>query len=361
MSNNEKIIPREYVSPIPIPPGETLKEIIDELDMSQKEVAERLGVTQKHLSFIINGKAEISRDFAEKLEYVLGIDSFFWLDLENEYREALKKISPTKVNQNEEEIAKGSLYAELAKQGFVDPTRKSNEKIVNLRGFFGVSDLNFIPKVNCAFRKANLANENRIALAAWIRIAEIQAQKIETEKFNRKKLLNSIQKIRELTRCESSDFYKELVDLLASCGVALVVANHLKGTGVHGVTFLNNKRNKLIIQLSVRRKYADTFWFTLFHEISHIVSDVTEEFSYINCSEDEEKKMDMLAREILIPNEMYENFINSNKYNNYNYIEEFSKSIGIHPCIVIGRLKYDKYLPYTVLVDKTPKFEIVNR
>lgn len=359
MSN--KIIPREYIAPIPIPPGETLKEIIDELNMSQKELAERLGVTPKHLSFVINGKSEISRDFAGKLEYVLGIDSIFWLNLENEYRETLKKINPVRINENEEAITKEVPYAELANQGFVEATRKMSEKIINLRSFFGVSDLNYIPKVNCAFRKANIAKENELALAAWIRIAEIQAQKIETQKFNREKLINSLEEIRALTRCESNTFFAELVELLSSCGVALVVANHLKGTGVHGVTFLNNKRNKLIIQLSVRRKNADTFWFTLFHEISHIVSDDTEEFSYINCSEEEEKQMDILSRRILIPDERYEDFINNYSYNNYLSIESFSKSIGIHPCIVIGRLKYDGYLRYNTFVDRIPKFEIRNR
>ncbi len=360
MSNNEKIIPREYVSPIPIPPGETLKEIIDELDMSQKELAERLGVSTKHLSFIIKGKSEISREFAQKLEYVLGIDSFFWLNLENEYRCALKKMNPIVINENEEEIVKDIPYSELAKQGYVETTRKIDEKIKNLRSFFGVSDLNYIPKVNCAFRKANISNENELSLAAWIRIAEIQSKEIETEKFNRKKLINSLSKIRSLTRYDASVFYTELVELLASCGIALVVANHIKGTGIHGVTFLNNKKNKLIIQLSVRRKYADTFWFTLFHELGHIVIDESEEFSYINCSDEEERKVDLLAKEILIPEERYRDFINKGMYSSYIEIEKFAEMLDIHPCIIIGRLRYDEYLPYNIFVDKIPKFVIKN-
>lgn len=358
MSSDGKIIPREYASPIPIPPGETLKEIIDELDMSQKELAERLGVSTRHLSFIITGKSEISREFAQKLEYVLGIDSFFWVNLENEYRCALKKMNPIGTSENEEVIAKDIPYSELAKQGYVEPTRKIDEKIRNLRSFFGVSDLNYIPKVNCAFRKANIANESELALAAWIRIAEIQAKEIKTDKFNRRKLIKSLEEIRTLTRYDASIFYKKLVDLLASCGIALVVANHIKGTGVQGVTFFNNKKNKLIIQLSVRRKYADTFWFTLFHELGHIVIDETEEFSYINCSEEEEKKVDLLAKEILIPEERYRDFLRKGMYGNYNAIEKFAEVIDIHPCIIIGRLKYDEYLPYNIFVDRIPKFVI---
>lgn len=358
MSNNGKIIPREYVAPIPIPPGETLKEIMDELDMSQKEAAERLGITAKHLSFVVNGKAEISRDLADKLEYVFGIEAIFWLGLENEYREALKKLNPLIFTQEEEEIAKAIPYAELAKAGYINKTKKIAEKIVNLRSFFSVSNLELIPRVNCAFRKANITNENQYALAAWIRIAELQAQKIETERFNRKKLISSLDKIKCLSRSKPEDFYRELVDLMASCGIALVVANHLKGTGVHGVTFLNNKKNKLIIQLSVRRKYADTFWFTLFHEISHIVADESEKFSYISCDEKVEEEMNNIARNILIPEEKYRSFVGMYNYRNYNNICWFAENIGIHPCIVIGRLQYDHYLNYNDFSDKKPQYKI---
>lgn len=360
MSDNQKILPKEYLAPISIPPGETIKEIMDEMNMSQSELAIRLGTSQKHLSQVLNGKAEISRDLANKLEFVLGIESIFWLKLEDEYRESLKKITPPKISDNEELIAKDIPYSELAKQSFVKTTKKIEEKIINLRTFFGVSDLNFIPEVNAAFRKANIINEKKYALAAWIRIAEIQSKEIETEKFNRKKLIRALPRIRQLTQFDPDVFYKELVELLADCGIALVIANHLSGTGVHGVTFLNNKKNKLIIQLSVRRKYADTFWFTLFHEISHIVTDESEKFSYLDCDKETEKMIDKIAKDILIPKERYENFISRCNYNNYIMIQKFAKEIEIHPCIVIGRLQYDHYLSYSTFASYRPKFEISN-
>lgn len=361
MNNNTKIKPKEYVAPVAIAPGETLKDILDEINMSQKELAARLDISEKHLTQVINGKAEISRDLADKLETVLGIDSIFWLNLENEYRETLKKIAPPTLLECEEEIARSIPYAELAKQGFVEATKKVVEKVVNLRNFFGITNLNNIPKVNAAYRKANNIKENKYALASWIRIAEIQSQYIETEKFNRRKLIEAIPRIRELSKDSTGGFLKEVVELLANCGVALVIANHLSGTGVHGVTFLNSKRNKLIIQLSVRGKFADKFWFTLFHEISHIVTDETGKFSYIDCDIDIENEMDRIARDILIPQERYIDFVNNRNINNYSCIEEFAEQINIHPCIVLGRLKYDKYLPYSSFVNKVPKFEIVNK
>ena len=70
-NNNNKVKPKKYKAPIAIPPGETIKEIINELEMSQKELAARLGVSDKHLKQVISGKVEISRSLAEGLETVL--------------------------------------------------------------------------------------------------------------------------------------------------------------------------------------------------------------------------------------------------------------------------------------------------
>lgn len=351
--------PKDYVSPIPIAPGETIKEFLNELEMSQKEFAARLGVSEKHVSQIINGSAEITRTMAEKLESVLGISAIFWLNLENNYQEALKKVNPLNVTQEEEQIARSIPYSELANQKYVSPTKKIKEKIVNLRRFFAVSNLKNIPNINVAYRKANIANESIYALLAWVRIAEINSQKIETKKFNKTKLIKSIPQIRELTIMKDSNFYKELVDLLSSCGIALVVAEHIKGTGVNGVTFLNSKKNKLIIQLSVRGKFADKFWFTLFHELAHIINDETGEFAYIDCDDLEEINADKIARDLLIPPEQYEEFVQRDSFR-YSDIQEFAKFIDIHPCIVIGRLKYDRYLAYNKYVDKIPKFQIIS-
>lgn len=355
---NDKVKPKKRESSTAIPPGATIKMLIDEINMTQKELATRLNISEKHMTQVIKGDAEISRTLADALETVLGIDSIFWLNLENNYREALKKSSKPIIFENEDTIAKEIPYAELAKRGFVEATRKAGERVVNLRRFFAVSDLNNIPKLNVAYKKANTKKDNKYALLAWIRIAELQSQQVKTQKFSRKKLLEAIPFIKEITMRSTENFIYELTDLLAECGIALVLSNHLQGTGVHGVTFLNSKKNKLIIQLSVRRKSADIFWFTLFHELAHIIIDSTGSFEYINCNDEEERLADRIASETLIPSERYDDFINNYNYTNYLQIVDFSKKLTIHPCIVIGRLQYEKLLSYSTFQDKIPKFII---
>jgi HTH-type transcriptional regulator/antitoxin HigA len=76
-----------------VPPGETLKEILDDKGITQAELAVRTGLTEKTVSQIISGNAPISYDTAEKLELSTGVSARFWNSREAQFREALLKIA----------------------------------------------------------------------------------------------------------------------------------------------------------------------------------------------------------------------------------------------------------------------------
>jgi len=73
-------------------PGDTIQEHLDEIMMSQAELAERLGRSIPKLNELIKGKAPLTKDTATKLEYVLDIPAEFWLNLERRYQDELLKI-----------------------------------------------------------------------------------------------------------------------------------------------------------------------------------------------------------------------------------------------------------------------------
>ena len=80
-------VSREFI----IHPGETLKEVLTDKEMSQKDLAERTGVTVKHICTVIEGRKSISVAFAKKLQYALGIEASFWINLQANYdREILE-------------------------------------------------------------------------------------------------------------------------------------------------------------------------------------------------------------------------------------------------------------------------------
>ena len=82
----------QYEPDFVLPPGETLLEILEEQNISQAELAKRMGCLRKTIDEIIKGKTAITPETALQLEYVLGISASFWNNLEKNYRENQSRI-----------------------------------------------------------------------------------------------------------------------------------------------------------------------------------------------------------------------------------------------------------------------------
>lgn len=68
-----------------IHPGEMIKEEIEARGITQKEVAEKMGVSYTVFNEILNGKRPVTTEYALLLEAVLGIDAGIWLRLQADY------------------------------------------------------------------------------------------------------------------------------------------------------------------------------------------------------------------------------------------------------------------------------------
>lgn len=338
------MITNTYNPNIAIHPGKTLEEILDTTEMSQVKLAERTGLTPKTINEIIQGKNSITPETAIKLSSVFGMSIFFWNNLERNYQETLARLKLEKRLEKETLILKKfTCYSELANLNFVEKTVSKKEKIKNLLSFFGVSSLDFINKTqSVAFRKSNKKNISKESLAAWLRIGEIEAQKINTQKFDKNKLLNSIPELRALTRESAKTFIERIIQICSSFGVAVVFTPYFKKTYVDGVTkWLSS--DKALIQLSLRNKRADIFWFSFFHEIGHIIKhgkkDQFIEFESKNyeAGEIKEKEADEFAQKTLISDINFDKFFKNRDFSQ-KAIKEFAQKIGVSSSIIAGRL-----------------------
>ena len=66
-------------------PGQYVEELIEEYNVTQKEFAERLGVSEMKLGKLVNGEESISNEIARKLAKVTNISMITWLNLQNAY------------------------------------------------------------------------------------------------------------------------------------------------------------------------------------------------------------------------------------------------------------------------------------
>ena len=79
-----------------VPPGETLRETLEFLGMTQAQLADRTGRPKKTINEIISGKAAITAETALQFERVLGVPASFWSNLERNYQETLARLKEEK-------------------------------------------------------------------------------------------------------------------------------------------------------------------------------------------------------------------------------------------------------------------------
>ena len=75
----------EYKDLIAFHPGQYIGELIEDYQMTQKEFAEKLEVSPKAISKLVNGEESISSDLAQKLEKLTNISMKTWLNLQAYY------------------------------------------------------------------------------------------------------------------------------------------------------------------------------------------------------------------------------------------------------------------------------------
>ncbi len=342
-----------YEPTLLVAPGETLDEVLGERGITQAEFAKRVGKHPKTINEIIKGVAVITPETSLEFEQVLGIPAHFWNNLEARYQElkTRKEIEDTQASFVSE--AEKYPYSEMVKLGWVSPASNIKEKVPHLLSFFAVTDFkNIIEKG--AFRISSKHTYSMPAIMTWLRKGSIDSLSIETQEYNQEKLIASLSALKLLTKeSDPNKMMREIKKILADCGVAFVLTQSLKNAPINGVTRWLNP-NKVLLQLSLRYKYADIFWFSLFHEIGHILYDNKKDFNVdlVNSPVEleKEKRADRFACNELVPEEDYAKFTTYLKQNTldsssiYRVILRFASQVNIHPGIISGRLQHDKIL-----------------
>ena len=258
---------------IATPSGATIREQILLRNMRQKEFAVRMGMSEKHISKLINGEVQLTIDMARRLELVLGIPTQFWCNLETIYREKLAKIADENEMDTDLIIEKKYPYDEMAQNGWVVETRKPKDRVSNLRKYFEVVQLgylenNLIP-IGIKCRRQMETEKNYYALVAWTQKAKIESRNIETQPIDINQLKIWIPQIVKMTKSPMKKFCNELSQLLAKCGIAIVFLPQMSEMLLHGATFYEGA--KIVLGLTTCENNKEEFLFSLFHELGHIV------------------------------------------------------------------------------------------
>lgn len=350
----------EYEELITFHPGYYVKEYIEAQGITQEELAKRLQTTPKYVSDLVNGRINLTQEMVLKLSIVFGTSTAMWLNLNQKYIEKKLEIESRMHLDAECELVRQIDYRFWVELGLVKATRVTSEKVRELQHYFKVSSLSVLNQRDFLVQYRTSVSEvtdiNVINANAWVQTAINIGSSLEVEPYDKKKLTAAIPEIRGMTVKEPKDFYPRLKKLLANCGVALVLLPNLKNCGVNGAVKWLGK-DKVVLALNDRRKYADTFWFALFHELGHVLQQrikvlLVSEKNKAGLETDDlvqrlEDEADWFSQDILIPKDEYDEFLQANQNGfSADAIRAFAEQINILPGIIVGRLQRDKYLTY---------------
>ena len=254
-----------------VPPGMTIKEVLEDHHMTQKELAARLGLSEKHISKLINGEVPLTQDVAIRLERVLDIEASFWNGLEAAYREAILKVEYENSIDEEINFAKPFGYAKLARLGIVPETKKAAEQVNNLQKFFEVASLKHVAdEMIMPLVYENIKDMEPVkksAIYTLVQITKGQARFVEVNPYDAELLRKFIPKIKDLSSEPLIGVKEPLKDMLAACGVIIVYLPIIDNITSTCITY--SKGNSIV--LGIPTEDSDAFWTLLGEALQNLV------------------------------------------------------------------------------------------
>ncbi|MCY3919084.1 MAG: HigA family addiction module antitoxin [Chloroflexi bacterium] len=341
-----------------VPPGDVLQEALEERSMSQAELARRMGRPLKTINEIVKAKAAVTPDTAIQLERALGISAQFWNGLETNYRAQIARSKA--ISELEGHIEWGNRFPlrDLRKHGLVRSRVSKSQAVEDLFKFFGVgSPRGWEQQWQRSFaryRSSPSFESDRESLSAWLRWGEVKADEIECARFHHSRWVETVHAARTLTTKQPISLaITDLQSICANAGVAVVLTPEFSGTHLSGAAHWPT-REKAVIQLSLRHKRDDQFWFTFFHEAGHLIESPGNDYLDFppgqagerGSEDDAEQVADEFAQRLLIPEREYQGFLAHGDFSK-GAVVGFAEHVGIAPGIVVGRLQHDGVIPWS--------------
>lgn len=342
------------------PPGETLQELLDERGITQKDLAARMGRPVKTINEIVKGKAQITPETALQLERALGLPAVFWNEREAHFRGYLARVEAEQSAERWLSWLNRLPLPDLMQAGAIPKLRRTeaNRRLMldaSLK-FFGVASPDDWERVyarpQAAYRRSRKEQSDKGAIAGWLRLGELQAERSECARFDEKRFREALKRIRALTLERPEVFDPEMRRLCAEAGVVLAFVPAIPCAHVSGAARWINAR--AVIQLSLYGKTNDRFWFTFFHEAGHILLHGRGEVFLDDLGADGretvfEREANEFAAQILIPSAQA---VTLRSLTDATAIKRFAAEVGIHPGIVVGRLQHEHLLAYNSVLNR---------
>ena len=321
--------------------GSMLKDYLEYYKISQTDFADRLGISQKHMNEIINGKTNISVELMLAISLLTNIDANLIYYVENKkktYDELMSKYNSEKeINK----IFNSYSLNEMEKRGWIKLKDKSSfvQKYMDLLEYLNVKNLDIFESYldkRYLFKKKDDASNKKIFL--WIKHCDNMIKSIDTI-YDPNKLDNLLNELKvEQNKKFNID---NLVKLLEKYGIILYVESALDGSKVRGC--IKVMVDTPVIYMTTYLKEKSSFYFTLYHELMHLKHDynMLKKTTYVE-EDNHEDEIDKLALNEMISEDIYQEIIE-----NYSNRESICKNNNIPLCFLYSRLAKEGKIKYS--------------
>lgn len=349
-----KIVTPEVFQPDwAVPPGATIAAILAARAIPRQTFAESIGESIETVNRLLLGLEEVNDDLAERLSKSLGSSHAFWTTREAHYRADSQRIRELDAEASLSTWVKLFPTREMRSLGWIGNYGSSKEAAEECLKFFDVPDTSTwhahygkIASV-AAFRISTAVQSNPGAVVAWLRWAELVANRIPCKPWNPIAFHEVVMAARRLTWQKSpATFLPTLRELCSEAGVAIVVARTPPGCPASGATWFRDQ-HKAMMALSFRYRSDDQFWFTFFHECAHLLLHGQDNLFFEDESEataEEEREANEFAQQIVVPEEYSNEF--SKLRPDKASILRFARRVGVAPGLIVGQLQHQNRLAH---------------
>ncbi|WP_292228367.1 ImmA/IrrE family metallo-endopeptidase [Brevundimonas sp.] len=325
------------------PPGETIKDALAYKNLSLEAFCVAIGMALPSVEDLLQGDLAIDVSIADRLATTLGSNRQFWMSRETFYR-ARREASPLATSMTFDTFAQQLPLKDMRSFGWFESFPGLSDRDAALAffedapGVWQSSGSRVLDAVR--FRTSFAHESNPAAVTAWLRQGVLQAREIECAPWDSKALEAAIPAMRALVRQKDPMvFFPKLVDICRGCGVAVVFVRTPKGCHASGATHFAEE-NKAVVQLSFRYRSDDHFWFTVFHELGHLILHPANRL-FVEGKDyeptEEEDEANRYSADVLVPEAFNDEIQAVGK--DFKAVMRLARRIGISPGILVGQMQ----------------------
>lgn len=332
-------------------PGDAICALMHRRGVTADALAWHLDSGLDEVRGLLDGSNRIDVRTSAVLSELLGGSQGFWLRRQENFEQALARALQSAAEQAEDWL--DHVPMPRARGRRATSADAVLEELRRRMLFYGVPNLASWQRrygricTDTHFRRSLSFVPQDPAVLLWLRRGELEADLVHTRSWSSDRLRERLHQIRQLTRINHpSRFLPKLRALCGEAGVAVVVVRTPRGCHASGATRLVSP-DKAMMLLSFRHRADDQFWFTVFHEIGHLLLHGAETFVDGDETPDDdlEKEANDFARKCIIPPDREEEFLELKA--NRNAIIRFSVSSGIAAGLTVGQMQHRSMIEHS--------------